>query len=79
MDLNLGFIIEILAIGVTAGGTVGLLFHAKSKALHDRITKAEDKITELSIACLRREEFNHGIEILRSDIADVRRRVDDMK
>ena len=69
--------LEVIFIGLTAAVTVGLFFRAKNVALHDRITRLEDKYTDLSVACLRREEFHTCLEPVRGDIADIRRRLDD--
>ena len=70
-------ILEVVFIGLTAAVTVGFFFRAKSVVLHERITKVEDKLVELSVACLRREEFHTCLEPVRGDIADIRRRIDD--
>ena len=67
-------ILEVVFIGLTAAVTVGFFFRAKSVVLHERITKVEDKLVELSVECLRR----HDIEPIRGDIADLRRRIDDL-
>ena len=69
--------LEVVFIGLTAAVTVGLFFRAKNVALHDRITRLEDKYNDLSVACLRREEFHTSLEPIRGDIADLRRRIDD--
>ena len=82
-------VLEVIFIGLTAGCAVGMFFRSKHVATHDRITKLEDKLTDtsikqdekiqdLSLACLRREEFHTVVETLRADNADLRRRVDDI-
>ena len=70
-------ILEVVFIGLTAAVTVGFFFRGKNVAIHDRITKIEDKVADLSVACLRREEFHTCLEPIRGDIADIRRRIDD--
>ena len=67
-------IIEVIFIGLTAAAAVSVFFRAKNVALHDRISKTEDKLNALSVECLRR----HDIEPIRGDIADLRRRIDDL-
>lgn len=71
-------VIEVVAIALTAGVTVAIFFHSKSKALHDRITRIEDKQEELSRDCLRREELHLQMTPIRDDVADIRRRIDDI-
>lgn len=71
-------ILEVVFIGLTAGCAVAVFFRSKSAGMHSRMDKQDDKIQELSIACLRREEFHNVIETLRGDNADIRRRVDDI-
>ena len=70
-------ILEVLFIGATTVVTVAMLFRSKHVAMHDRISKVEDKLVELSVACIRREEFHTCLEPVRGDIADLRRRIDD--
>ena len=71
-------ILEVIFIVLTAAAAVSVFFRAKNVALHDRITRVEDKLVELSVACLRREEFHTCLEPIRGDIADIRRRIDDL-
>ena len=75
MDTNtIWKVLEVAFIGVSAAAMVTVIFRAKNAALHERITKVEDKYSELSVECLRR----HDIDPVRNDIADLRRRIDDL-
>ena len=69
-------ILEVIFIGLTAGVAVGVFFRSKGVAIHDRISKVEDKVQDLSAACIRREELHNANELIRSDVRDLTRRID---
>ena len=80
MNLNLGWMEVLLIDGaalITIVSFVFLFFKSKQDKLEMRFQRNEDKINDLSVACLRREEFHTCLEPVRGDIADIRRRIDD--
>ena len=80
MNLNIGWLEVLLIDGaalVTIVSFVFLFFKSKQDKLEMRFQRNEDKINDLSVACLRREEFHTCLEPVRGDIADIRRRIDD--
>lgn len=80
MSLNIGWLEVLLIDGaalITIISFVFLFFKGKQDKLEMRFQRNEDMIQELSVACLRREEFHTCLEPIRGDIADLRRRIDD--
>ena len=77
MEFNIGWLEVLLIDGaalVTIISFMFLFFKAKQDKLEMRFQRNEDKINDLSVECLRR----HDIEPIRGDIADLRRRIDDL-
>ena len=80
MDLNIGWVEVLLIDGaalVTIISFIFLFLKGRQDKLERRFQRNEDKINDLSVACLRREEFHTCIEPLRGDIGDLRRMLHD--
>ena len=77
MEFNLGWL-EVLIIDAAAIATILTYLVTRQNKLDDKFNRQDDKIAELSAACIRREELANIIEPINHQLTEIRHRIDDV-
>ena len=81
MSLNIGWLEVLLIDGaalITIVSFVFLLFKNRQDKLEARFQRHDDRITDLSTACIRREELSAIVEPINHQLSEIRHRIDNL-